>query len=821
MTEPHYINLYNEPSKIDWAYPVVIDFESYYDKDWSLKKVTTEKYIRGDSWECIGVSIKVGDVETKFYRGETGIPIIAALVKYLPNSPFVSHNNSFDMGVLGLRYNIHPNFMVDTAIMAQLCGLDRVAGGTSLAKVTDYLEKLGVVNKVKGDTVYNMVGVHRDDMTEAQWVEYGAYCVLDTDLCYSLYKYMIEKVPTMELIMADITTKMWTKPVVDLDAPLLKNYAVQLYIDRENALSRVSSSLGFDNNKEFLSALRSSKKFVEQLRRLNVDVPMKWSEKTQQMIPAVSKTDLEFLALLDHEDELVRSLVETKLGAMSSMEQTRTATFLDISQRGLMPIPLRYGAAHTGRYGGCFVADTKVLCLTSDQRVLEKNIIDVLLSDRVWDGEEWCTHSGVEFNGYQEVITYDGLTGTQNHRVFIDEETETTLLDAMQSGTPIMDCKLPTDWAGGIITSDSNPNDARGTKPSNRQELIHLAPVYDITNCGPRHRYMANGKLVHNSDKVNIQNLAKRSKEPVLRRSMRAIADHVILSSDSSQIEARLLAYLADQQDVVQVFVNNQDVYIDMAVKIYNESYGSIYEQSKGPQATKEGKMKRNIAKAVVLGAGYGASAATFAKLMKQQGLAAQADMAADLIATYRTANHRISGFWRECQRILDIMYAGGQEWFGGPNNDIFFADGASEFHGVKIPSIRGPNGTYIFYQNLRKEVVDNSVNYVYDQFKGRGWQPKRIWGSALAENLTQYLAFSVLKYQAIEIAKAGVPVNFNVHDEWVSVVPRAHAAKAIVTHYKAMRATPPYIPDGLLDCEVDVGNNYADLKTVNVAEFL
>ena len=78
-------------------------------------------------------------------------------------------------------------------------------------------------------------------------------------------------------------------------------------------------------------------------------------------------------------DELVRTLVETKLGTMSSMEQTRTATFLDIAGRGLMPIPLRYSSAHTGRYGGCFVADTKVLCLTTEQFIIEKNIVDVLL----------------------------------------------------------------------------------------------------------------------------------------------------------------------------------------------------------------------------------------------------------------------------------------------------------------------------------------------------------------------------------------------------------------------------------------------------------
>ena len=581
--------LYNNPSQINWQLPIVIDFETYYDKEYSLSKITTEKYIRCDKFECIGVAVKVGNHAAKFYHHETGLPIIAELIKRFPTSPFLAHNTSFDYNILAWRYGLHPNFIVDTAIMAKLCGLDRVAGGTSLAKLSDQLEKMGLVNKVKGTTVHNMLGVHAADMTEQQWQEYGDYCVLDSDLCYALYMYMIDKVPTSELIMVDITNRMTTAPVIELDVPLLQDYAQRLETGRDEMLGRIAGQLGFKDNNALLSNLRSSKKFVAILERLGVDVPMKWSEKQEKMIPAVSKTDLAFLDLLEHDDELVRTLVETKLGTMSSMEQTRTATFLDIASRGRMPIPLRYASAHTGRYGGCFVADTKVLCLTAEQCIIEKNIVDVLLSDLVWDGEEWCEHSGVEFNGYQEVITYDGLTGTHNHRVFIDETTETTLFEAMRAGTPIMDCKLPPNWTNETVALTN-------------QEISITLPVYDITNCGPRHRYMANGKLVHNSDKLNLQNLSKRTKEPVLRRSMTAGQGNVIVATDSSNIEVRVGAYIADQQDVIEVFRKGGDVYIDMATKIYNESYEDIYEQSKGANVTKEGKMKRNVAKAVVLG---------------------------------------------------------------------------------------------------------------------------------------------------------------------------------------------------------------------------
>lgn len=441
-------DLYRDPSKINWGLPIVIDFETYYDKDYSLSKITTEKYIRCDQFEMIGVSIKVGANPTEFYRREEGLARIRELVRDYETSPFISHNSTFDCGILGLRYNIHPLLTVDTVIMAKLSGLDRVAGGKSLSKLSGWMQAKGLVAEQKRGTVHNMLGVHAADMTEQQWQEYGDYCKLDSDLCYALYNYMLPMCQVDELLMSDITTKMWTKPAFDLDVPLLQDYAVRLEAERTEKLSALAVQMGFSDLDELHKHLRSSAKFVALLESLGVECPMKWSEKKKCMIPAVSKTDQEFLALKEHDDELVQLLVETKLGAQSSMEATRTQTLLDIASRGLLPIPLSYAAAHTGRYGGCFSADTKVLCLTAEQSIIEKNIVDVLLSDLVWDGEEWCEHSGVAFNGYQEVITYDGLTGTRNHRVFIDETTETTLFEAMRTGTPIMACKLPPNWKG-------------------------------------------------------------------------------------------------------------------------------------------------------------------------------------------------------------------------------------------------------------------------------------------------------------------------------------------------------------------------------------
>jgi hypothetical protein len=76
-----------------------------------------------------------------------------------------------------------------------------------------------------------------------------------------------------------------------------------------------------------------------------------------------------------------------------------------------------------------------------------KQIVDVLPDDLVWDGVEFVQHEGVQFSGYKEVITYDGITGTPDHKVFLDDETTVSLFEAQQRGQSIMDAAEPDDRA--------------------------------------------------------------------------------------------------------------------------------------------------------------------------------------------------------------------------------------------------------------------------------------------------------------------------------------------------------------------------------------
>ena len=986
----NHIDLYKDPNKIDWEMPVVIDFETYYDKEYSLSKITMEKYIRCDKFECIGVAVKIGNNPTHFYKGETGIGIIRHIVTTTyPNSPVAMQNGAFDAGILAFRYGIHPNFMVDTMVMAKLSGFDRVAGGTSLAKMSAQLEKMGIFSQVKGNEVHNMLGVHAGDMTPRQWQAYGDYCKLDVDLTHSLYMYMIDKVPVSELIMSDITTKMWTQPVIDLDTELLEAYAARLESEKAAMLGRIRHDLGFADNNALLAALRSSSKFCAVLRSLGVEPPTKWSEKQCKFIPAVSKTDLEFLELLEHENPLVRLLVETKLGSMSSMEQTRTATFLDIASRGEMPIPLRYASAHTGRYGGmdkinCFSAGHEVLTpdgwvfvedyqegtpimqwhadgtlsfdnnpawlakpyrgdmyevdapliackVTPEHRfsyvrhgrlecgLVTRTIEQVYNSsgmdsipvrgyvntpdDSITDDEirylvalqadgsvvdtKTCTRHSFGFRRTEKINRMEALLTSLGYQYSRCVSNKTTFFRVAPTGRGAVTNKNFGKWllslsvrqltvfCDELLLWDGNKNSNNGSMEYNSTDRNNVLWADTALRLCGRHAgiysYDYNKKVNPNrsacwrlyertttygsmtterhirkvqydgmvycpkvdSDMILVrygtkifvtnqcQNLSKRTKEPVLRRSLRPKAGHVWVAADSSQIEARVLSMVAGQQDLVDTFVSGRDVYIEMATKIYGKTYDEIYEISKR-NPTKEGKAMRNLGKSCILGMGYSMSAQKFSDTNKQQGTDIPLHQAQNLVSVYRSSYAMIPAFWRKCNDVLDVMYSGGKMWFGGADNNLFFADGTSEFFGVRIPSIQLPNGQYIFYQNLRKEVKDTGqISYAYDQFKHGKWLPKYVFGGSLTENLVQGLAFVILKWQAIEIAKHGVTVNLNVHDEWASVVPREQAAQAVAVHYKAMKSVPNYIPDGLLDCEVDVGINYADLHTIDVAKAL
>jgi len=158
---------------------ITIDFETYYDKEFSLSKMTTEEYIRDSRFEVIGVGIKV-NAEDAVWFSDTRGEIRGFLEQYdWVNAIAVAHNAMFDAAILSWIFDIRPHMWCDTLSLARaIDGLE--VSGSLKACAERY--KLGA----KGDEVINAMGKRRLDFTPDELARYGEYCKNDCDLTWRL-----------------------------------------------------------------------------------------------------------------------------------------------------------------------------------------------------------------------------------------------------------------------------------------------------------------------------------------------------------------------------------------------------------------------------------------------------------------------------------------------------------------------------------------------------------------------------------------------------------------------------------------------------------
>jgi DNA polymerase len=314
---------------------ITIDFETYYDKDYSLSKMTTEAYIRDPRFELIGVAVKINDGPTDWYSGNNFAGFLGN-VDY-SNKAILCHNTMFDGAILSWKFGIKPRLWLDTLSMARPFHAATI--GVSLKHLAAHY-KLGA----KGEEVHNNLGMHRKDFTKARMDAYAAYCVQDTDLTYKLYNILKRKLPASEILLIDRTLRMYTEPELVLDTNMLEQHLVEVVKSKEDLLT----SIGMTDRTDLMSNV----KFASMLAALGVEPPVKISRTTGKQTYAFSKTDTEFKKLLEHSDDRVATLVAARLGVKSTIEETRTERLLGVAQRGTLPIMLNYYGAHTGRFSG-------------------------------------------------------------------------------------------------------------------------------------------------------------------------------------------------------------------------------------------------------------------------------------------------------------------------------------------------------------------------------------------------------------------------------------------------------------------------------------
>jgi DNA polymerase len=647
---------------------VSIDFETRWDKnDYTLSKMTTEEYIRDKRFKAFGACIREygSEAVTQWYRGDE-LPRILGTYDW-SKTAILAHNAQFDVSILEWRYGIRPCFIFDTLSMAR--ALRGVEVGNSLAKLA---ADFGL--PAKGRAVHSTDGVEEIDAElEAELAE---YCKHDVYLCEQIFERLIAGYPKSELRLIDMTLKMYTRPVLELDQKMLIEALSEESQKREGLLAK----LGVDE-----SELASNPKFAALLESLGVVAPTKVSKTTGKPALALAKNDAMFQALLNGDNEDVSLLCEARLKVKSTTERTRAQRFLDISQRGKLPVPLSYYGAKSGR---------------------------------------WTASKG---------------------------------------------------------------------------------------------------------SAINMQNLKRGS---FLRKAIMAPEGHQLLVGDLSQIEPRVLAWLADYDDLLDIFRSGQDAYAQFGAQMFGV-----------PGMTKDSHPDlRQSAKSALLGCGYGLGWASFASQLlvgflgappvryskdfakklgvtqeyvqrftdwednvkkmqeiphtcTERELLIHCVAAKKIIDIYRATAHPVVSFWDMCSKLLVSSLAGGEE--------VVY-----KCLTFRKDEIELPNGMKLLYPNLR-QVTDKETrqkNWVY------GEDATKLYAGKITNNVTQALARIVMTDGMLRTSKKYF-VAGTVHDEQIVVVPDDEVDDAKTWVLAQMTVEPKYMPGVPLAVEGGAHRRYGLAK--------
>lgn len=603
---------------------ITVDFETYYGKTFGFKTHTTEEYVRHPDFEVIGVGIKKGTDETEWFSGDHAA-LQAHFKKYdWANSHVLAHNTAFDGAILSWLFGVTPKGWLDTLSMAR--ALHGVDAGGSLAVLADRYE----IGK-KGEEVNNALDKRRKDFSPEDLARYGEYCKNDVELCHELFHIFMQDFPVPELKVINTTLKMFVEPILQLDLPLLEQHLEDVKERKEKLLEAAAAHI---------DDLMSNDKFAVLLQQLGVVPPKKTSTRTGKEAWAFAKTDEEFKKLAEHPDSRVQALVSARLGNKTTLEETRTQRFIDIAKRGALPVPLKYYAAHTGRWGG--------------------------------------------------------------------------------------------------------------------------------------------------DDKVNLQNLPSRGQNAgKLKKSIRAPKGYVIIDADSAQIEARTLAWLAEQDDLVEAFANGEDVYKKMASAIYSKAENDI---------TKE---ERFVGKTTILGSGYGMGAQKFQDQLKTFGTEIPLGEAQRIVSVYRETYPAIPKLWSTSSKALDRIFE--NEPYALGRAGVIKVD--EENFGFILP-----NGLHLRYDGFRKIKQDGKDQYIYKTRRG----VVKIYGGKVVENLCQAIARCVIAEQMLKISKR-YKVVLTVHDAVACIAKKEESEEARAYVETCMRWTPAWAEGLPLNCESGVAESYGD----------
>lgn len=616
---------------------LVLDFESYYDtKTYTLTKMTTEEYVRDARFEALMLGVYEPATGMKGWVPREHIQEWCDAQDW-EDTAIIAHHAHFDGAIFSMHYNVRPKHWFCTLSMANL-----VHGASQRVSLAALAEKYGLEAKSVPYDLFQ--GKHWHELSDYVRDTMGDGCIHDCELTYQIFELMLPEVPECELQLIDITIRMFTEPMLEGDMPILR----EICRYEVNAKANAMVSLGVSEKD-----LQSARKFVQLLEAEGVEVEYKVGKATKTnpsgLIPAIARTDEFMMELSECGDDRIEALCSARMGAKSTLNETRSGRLLRMAERGALPVYLRYYGTHTGRSSG--------------------------------------------------------------------------------------------------------------------------------------------------GDKMNWQNFPRKElKDGIsLRKSIIAPKGHKLVIVDLSQIECRVLLYLAGEEEHLETFAQGRDSYSELASAIY----GRTINKQDDPDERQLGKMTK-------LSCGYRTG---WRKLQNSARIGASGgkpiilsdDESKTCVNAFRNTHKRISGkengYWAQCDKLLPLIAAGGEYQFG-------------PFE-IKDKKVYSPTGSYINYTSLVSEFDERNGKMGWVFYK-KGKHRVHMHGGVMTENFVSHLATHCFKGDImIALKEAGLRVLWETHDDIVQCVPERDAEAVLEFTQGLCKTAPWYLPGIPLDSEGGIFGRY------------
>lgn len=279
----------------------------------------------------------------------------------------------------------------------------------------------------------------------------------------------------------------------------------------------------------------------------------------------------------------------------------------------------------------------------------------------------------------------------------------------------------------------------------------------------------------------------------ILRGFICAPDGRILYVVDYSQIEARILVWLAGQDDIVKMYFDKRDLYLWMASKIYGvpeEELIRLYK-AKDPDVT----FKRLVAKHTVLGCGFQMGASKFHGTCEGFGVDIEFALAENCVFMFRSSHPRVKALWYEVDNAAREVLRTGIPQRCAQGRLEFFIEGI--FLRMRLPS--GRCLSYPYPKLMFMEDGRENITYMVEEKKQ--WRREKTYGGKLVENAVQAMARDVMVNGMINAERAGYEVVSTVHDEIITEADEnfgdVHAFEHIVCQLPAWAQGCPIAAEG------------------------